>query len=180
VIITSKNNQSVLLRKLDTGDLDELFRYLTELSSTTKSRFGPHRFDKKSVADFYATANLHSGYVAIDRATAIIIAYAIIKQGYLEHDKDRLQSYGLQLNDKTDCTFAPSVADKWQGLGIGNSLFSFIVEDLKGAGIKRVILWGGVQADNDKAVQYYKRNGFVTLGQFFHNGNNYDMVFDIV
>jgi diamine N-acetyltransferase len=180
VIIISKNNQSILLRRLTINDLDELCCYLHTLSPETKSRFEPHQFDEKSVAGFYATADVHIGYVAIDRATTTIIAYAIIKPGYLEHDKARLQSYGLIVNDKTDCTFAPSVADSWQGCGIGNNLFHFILGDLKTAGINRIILWGGVQADNDKAVHYYQRNGFTTLGHFLYNGNNYDMVYDIV
>jgi diamine N-acetyltransferase len=180
VIITSKNNQSILLRRLTINDLEELCRYLQALSPETKSRFGPHQFDEKSVAGFYATADVHIGYVAIDRATTTIIAYAIIKPGYLQHDKARLQSYGLIVNDKTDCTFAPSVADSWQGLGIGNNLFHFILRDLKTTSINRIILWGGVQADNYKAVQYYQRNGFTTLGHFLYNGNNYDMVYDIV
>ena len=34
-------------------------------------------------------------------------------------------------------------------------MFLFILDDLKANGIKRVILWGGVQADNDKAVNFY-------------------------
>jgi diamine N-acetyltransferase len=180
VIITSKNNQSILLRRLTNDDLDELCRYLQALGPETKSRFGPHQFDEKSITEFYATADVYTGYVAIDRVTATIIAYAIIKPGYLDHDKARLQSYGLTVNDKTDCTFAPSVADSWQGLGIGNNLFQFILRDLKTTSINRIILWGGVQAGNDKAVYYYQRNGFTTLGQFLHNGNNYDMAYDIV
>jgi diamine N-acetyltransferase len=179
MIIMPKNKQPVLLRRLTSNDLDGLCRYLHALSPETKNRFGPHQFDEKLVAEFYADGNV-IGYIAIDRATITIVAYAVIKPGYLEHDKDRLQSYGLQLNDKTDCTFAPSVADDWQGLGIGNSLFHFILSDLKTTSINRIILWGGVQADNDTAMHYYKRNGFVTLGQFFHNGNNYDIVYDIV
>jgi diamine N-acetyltransferase len=179
VIIISKNNQSILLRRLTINDLDELCCYLHALSPETKSRFEPHQFDEKSVAGFYATADVHIGYVAIDRATTTIIAYAIIKPGYLEHDKARLQSYGLIVNDKTDCTFAPSVADSWQGCGIGNNLFHFILLDLKTTSTKRIILWGGVQAGNDKALLYYAKNGFKILGQFNHNGDNYDMILDL-
>lgn len=45
-------------------------------------------------------------------------------------------------------------------------------------GTKRIILWGGVQAGNEKAVSYYLKHGFRTVGQFEHNGNNYDMILD--
>jgi diamine N-acetyltransferase len=179
VIITLKNNQSILLRRLTINDLNELCRYLQALGPETKNRFGPHQFDEKSITEFYARADVYTGYVAIDRVTATIIAYAIIKPGYLEHDKARLQSYGLTVYDKTDCTFAPSVADSWQGLGIGNNLFQFILRDLKTTSINRIILWGGVQAGNDKALHYYAKNGFKILGQFNYNGDNYDMVLNI-
>jgi diamine N-acetyltransferase len=178
-MITAAGNRTIIVSKLLPGDTDKLVMYLQNLSTATKKRFGPHAFDKQAVVDFY-NEPLHCGYIAYDTETNMIIAYAIIKIGYLSHDAGRLQSYGLNLKNKTDCTFAPSVADSCQGLGIGNNLFHFILADLKTTGINRIILWGGVQADNNKAVYYYRRNGFTTLGQFFHNGNNYDMVYDIV
>jgi ribosomal protein S18 acetylase RimI-like enzyme len=177
--IKTKNNRQVVLRKLTLADYDNLFLYLDNLSLVTKKRFGPHPFDKQSILDFYQK-DKHRGYVAHDPETLGIVAYSIINIGYLEDDGYRLQSYGLTLDDKTDCTFAPSVADSWQGCGIGNSLFKFIVSDLKLLEIKRIILWAGVQASNDKAVNYYKKNGFQTLGEFYnHNGKNYDMVLNL-
>lgn len=108
-----------------------------------------------------------------------IIAYSVLKAGYLEHDRQRLESYGLQLSHTSDCTFAPSVADSWQGMGIGNGLLRFIIPDLKAMGISRIILWGGVQMDNEQAVTYYVRNGFKILGRFSYNGENYDMALEI-
>jgi len=107
------------------------------------------------------------------------VAFSIIKRGYLEHDGYRLQSYGFVPDAITDCTFAPSVADHWQSLGVGNSLFHFLLADLKASGIKRIILWGGVQSDNQKAVNYYLKNGFIKLGQFEHNGLNDDMILEV-
>lgn len=84
------------------------------------------------------------------------------------------------LSNTSDCTFAPSVADAWQSCGVGNSLFQFILSSLKATEVKRIILWGGVQIDNEKAVNYYKKNAFKTLGQFYYNGENYDMVLDVL
>jgi diamine N-acetyltransferase len=179
MLVQTKNNKKLFLRRLAASDFNELLYYLQHLSDTTKNRFGPHPFNPQSLIDFYQDIDLHLGYIAIDTATNKIIAYCIVKRGYLGHDINRLQSYGIVLNHKTDCTFAPSVADDWQSCGVGNHLFQFITADLKNAGINRLILWGGVQASNEKAVNYYKRNGFKTLGQFNHNGENYDMVFEI-
>jgi diamine N-acetyltransferase len=179
MIIQTKNNRQVLLRRLKSDDFDKLFDYLHHLGPETKKRFGPHMFDKKSIIDFYENAGKHRGYIAQDTGTLEIIAYSIIKIGYLEHDSSRLRSYGLTLDNKTDCAFAPSVADQWQSIGLGNSLFNFILSNLKTNKTKRIILWGGVQCDNYKAVNFYIKNGFRTLGQFEYNGLNYDMILEI-
>lgn len=180
MILKSKNNRQVLLRRLNINDLDDLFDYLQNLSAETKNRFGPHKSDKQSIIDFYTPGDLNSGYIACDIVTNQIVAYFIIKTGYLEHDAVRLQSCGIVPDNKTDCTFAPSVADSWQSCGIGGQLFRFILTDLKTTEISRIILWGGVQTDNIKAVNFYKKNKFKILGKFTHNGENYDMYYDII
>jgi diamine N-acetyltransferase len=178
MIILSKNNRQVYLRKLKLRDLVKLCSYFKQLSVTTRKRFGPHPFDMVSVSTVYADPGTYTGYIAIDVITEEIIAYSIIKIGYLEHDLLRLQSYGISPDKKSDCTFAPSVADAWQSCGVGNSLFNFILSDLKANGIKRIILWGGVQKDNEKAVGLYQKNHFKIAGQFYFNGENYDMILD--
>jgi GNAT superfamily N-acetyltransferase len=176
--IQTKNGRKICLRKLGIDDFDLLLDYLHRLSAGTLRRFGPHKFDKQSIIDLFENSGNHRGYIAQDTVTDDIIAYSIVKIGYLEHDSFRLQSYGLILNNETDCTYAPSVADNWQNQGIGYSLFSFMLSELKAEGIQRIILWGGVQCDNYKAVEFYIRNGFSTLGQFEYNGPNYDMILE--
>lgn len=179
MIIQAKNNRQVLLRRLGPADFDKLSDYLFRLSAETVKRFGPHGFDRNTIADLFANSVNYIGYIAQETETSEIIAYSILKLGYLDHDSFRLQSYGLTLDEATDCTFAPSVSDAWQSLGVGNSLFRFVLSALKTMGIRRIILWGGVQADNYKAVNYYNKNGFTTLGEFEYNGRNYDMILDI-
>lgn len=159
--------------------MNKLSHYLQNLGPDTINRFGPHGFDKQSISGLYQNSDLYSGYIAQHTETDEIIAYSIIKTGYLEHDSYRLQSYGLTLDAKTDCTFAPSVADQWQSQGVGNSLFHFMMPNLKAKGFRRIILWGGVQSSNWKAVNYYLKNGFIKLGQFEHNGMNDDMILGI-
>lgn len=179
MIFRTKNNKQIAIRKLCTGDFDDLFNYLQKLSEVTKKRFGPHPFDKESIICFYRDAS-NTGYIAVDPVTSEIVGYSIIKTGFLEHDHSRLQSYGLTPHSRSDCTFAPSVADSWQSCGIGDALFGFILTDLGQAGVRRIILWGGVQADNEKAVKYYQKHGFRKLGQFQHNGENVDMILEII
>ncbi|MEI6060093.1 MAG: GNAT family N-acetyltransferase [Bacteroidota bacterium] len=180
MLIQTKNNLPVIIRKLSPDDIDNLVSYLHQLSTETRKRFGPHEFDRKTVLDFYESSGIHTGYIGLDAETNGIIAYSIIRKGYLEHDSSRLRYCGLIPDAETDCTFAPSVADSWQSLGVGNSLFRFILDELRSKGIKRIILWGGVQCNNEKAVNFYLKHGFRILGQFEYNGWNYDMVLDSI
>ncbi len=177
--IQTKDNKKVFLKRLQPCDFDKLTEFLQHLQPETTRRFGPHGFDKQTITELFENDGAHIGYIALDAETLEVIAYSIIKIGFLEHDASRLCTYGLTLDAKTDCTFAPSVADKWQSLGVGNSLFQFALYDLKAHSIKKVILWGGVQCCNTRAVNYYLKNGFKIMGQFQYNGENFDMVLDI-
>ncbi|MFZ4549052.1 MAG: GNAT family N-acetyltransferase [Bacteroidales bacterium] len=179
MIIQTKNGRQVILKHLQPDDFDKLTHYLQNLQPETTRRFGPHSFDRQTIDGLFENTNSFRGYIALDIETDEVVAYSIIKTGFLEHDGPRLRSYGLTLDAATDCTFAPSVADAWQSMGLGNSLFLFVLSDLQTLGIKRIILWGGVQCSNTRAVNYYHKNGFKTLGQFEYNGENYDMVLDI-
>lgn len=180
MIIEAKNSRQVCLRRLCRDDTDHLCNYLQGLGNVTKSRFGPHGFDRQSITDFYKESNKYLGYIGEDILSGNIVAYSVLKIGYLSHDSYRLQTYGLKLDHLTDCAFAPSVADLWQSYGVGNSLFRYLLSDLQSKGIKRIILWGGVQSDNEKAISFYLKNGFKRLGSFEYNGWNDDMMLDIL
>ncbi|MFT3682763.1 MAG: GNAT family N-acetyltransferase [Ferruginibacter sp.] len=172
--------EDISCHKMVATNIDALHVYLSGLSAETKSRFGPHGYDKESITAFYNSNTGLTGYIAVDSISQKIIAYALSKTGYLWHDLDRLKSYGLQKELDNCCTFAPSVADAWQSRGIGKILFNFILEDIKTHGVKYIILWGGVQATNEKAINFYKKYGFKTLGSFEYNGNNLDMVMEVI
>lgn len=177
---TFNKEQHILCRKLTAGDFDPLLHYLHLLSDETKRRFGPHAFERKALINFYESDAAITGYVAVDLQQQEIIAYAITRDGILQHDSERLLDYGISGIDKNSCTFAPSVADKWQSRGIGIMLFNFVLSDTRQKGIERIILWGGVQATNEKAVNFYKKMGFKIIGQFEYNGRNYDMLLETV
>jgi RimJ/RimL family protein N-acetyltransferase len=44
----------------------------------------------------------------------------------------------------------------------------FALDIARRFGKRRMILWGGVLADNHRAIRYYEKNGFRLLGRF-HN-----------
>lgn len=168
-----------MIRPFVLADTEALLSYLHQLSNETKQRFGPHAFTADAILELYKTPNAYSGFIATDSESATIIAYAIIKIGFLQHDQQRLESYGLTLSQTTDCTFAPSVADAWQSSGVGTALLQFVKPVLQKSGIKRIILWGGVQQNNQRAVQYYLKHEFKKLGSFDYNGMNDDMICSI-
>ena len=173
----TKNQDEIELREINKSDFEQLSIYFEHLSKETKSRFGPHGYDLNSIGNFYEQAE-NRGYIALNRKTEIV-AYSILRKGFLQHDSFRLESYGLHLSMDTDSTFAPSVADAYQSQGIGLLLFDYILDQIKGSTIERIILWGGVQSNNEKAVNFYKKKGFRTLGEFEYYGLNNDMVLEL-
>ncbi len=175
--VTMQQNKHIQFSQLNTADFTKLELYYNNLSDATKSRFAPHEFTEPALQQMYSAAQNNIGFITLETETDKIIAYAIIKLGYLQHDSERLNSYGIQLNTITDCTFAPSVADEWQGCGIGKQLFYSIIEALKSTAVKRMFLWGGVQSSNSSALNFYKNLGFIILGEFEYYGDNKDMVY---
>jgi diamine N-acetyltransferase len=179
VLVTLKNNTSVDIRLLKPADEELLFTYFENLSVETKLKFGPHPFDKNTVrlmCRFLSPDILR--YIAVDIVTGNIIAYMLIRKGLIEADKQRLRENNTAIDEATACSFAPSVADDWQGSGLGSKMYSSIENDLKeNTTYKIIVLWGGVQAPNLNAVHFYIKNGFVRKGNFLHNNmDNQDML----
>ena len=89
--------------------------------------------------------------------------------------------WGWILHDETDCTLAPSVADAYQSQGLGSLMMQHLLGLLPRLGRQRMLLWGGVRADNPRAVHFYTKFGFQRVGDFEAGGtNNYDMIADLV
>ncbi|MGW6366973.1 GNAT family N-acetyltransferase, partial [Bacillus subtilis] len=73
---------------------------------------------------------------------------------------------GIHLSEQTDCRFGPTLADAYQGSGVGSLVLPLVMEAVGRLGRTRVILWGGVLADNPRALRFYERNGFQLVGPF--------------
>lgn len=173
----AKNNEKVSIRRLLVSDYKAVSEYLYGLSPQSQSRFGPHAYDQDSISNFYQNnkGNLE-GFISIQENTDKLIGYSLLKTGLMDYEQSRFEQYGLRLQTFTDATYAPSVADEWQQYGIGYENLKMIVEVCRAKKIDRLFLWGGVQANNEKALRFYTRNGFVEIGQFEYNGKNIDMM----
>jgi len=179
MIVQTKDHKLVSIKRLTVNDLPKLIAYLDKLSEVTRQRFGPHPFDSQSVTDFYQDTD-HRAYIAEAVDEPEIVAYFIVKRGFLAKEASRLEGYNLQLSAETDCTFAPSVADAWQSSGVGNLLFRAMLDEIQSESFNRMILWGGVQSSNERARNFYRKFGFRELGYFEYNGiGNYDMIKDL-
>nr|WP_203593048.1 GNAT family N-acetyltransferase [Streptomyces sp. SID9124] len=80
-------------------------------------------------------------------------------------DVERYRAAGVHLS-ATDCRFGATLADDYQGRGLGTRVFPLVADVARRFGKKRMILWGGVVADNARAIRYYEKNGFHHTGSF--------------
>lgn len=164
------------MQLLTANDSAKLFEYLNTLSAESRSRFGPHPFDESTIADI--CLNPQAGtkrYVAVsgDR----IVAYMLLQPGLIEADRNRYGLRNIFFEENTKITFAPSVADDFQNSGIGTEMFTLLLNEIKNEGYKTIVLWGGVQATNFRAVHFYEKHGFRHMGSFWHDEkDNHDMI----
>ena len=165
----------MIIRPIAPGDSEALYSYLRQLSGETRQLFAPHPFDRDTVGAICAGGYLdYFGYLALDGPS--IRAYAILGAAYSAYEEYRFANYDVVIDHENDYKWAPSVADLFQSTGIGHLLFCHIENDLRSIGAHKIILWGGVQRSNQRAVRFYLKHGFIIAGEFEYHGANYDMV----
>ena len=175
----------VLFRQVSSGDAQILGDYFLGLSAETKRRYGPHPFDRATAEQLCRDTDP----AEILRMIAIedtgggqqVIGYLILILGIRDEDAARYVKLGIPLSASTDCTLAPSVADAHQSRGLGSLLMTHLKRVAKRIGRKRMVLWGGTQATNARAIHFYHKHGFRTVGDFEEPAgfNNYDMILDL-
>jgi diamine N-acetyltransferase len=158
------------------ADAEGIAAYYTRLGEATRKRFAPHGFEAADISSLLNQPEKYSIQVAEEKGSGRIIAYAITMTGVFDYDEARWQQYAILLTGTAHGTYAPSVADEWQGRGLGQLLFNFTVSQLKQKGLHEIILWGGVQCSNVRAVNFYLKNNFLLKGYFEYQGGNYDMM----
>ncbi len=178
--ITLKNGAQVLFRLLVSTDSEALFLYLQNLSAESRSRFGPHAFDQPTIDHICTHHDTDDVMRYIALCNGNIIAYMLVKHGLIEWDSIRFTARSQYFDPITTATYAASVLDKWQNTGLGSAMFELILEDLKKRYFQQLILWGGVQATNDRAVHFYEKFGFKKFGSFWHDEkDNLDMLLEL-
>jgi GNAT superfamily N-acetyltransferase len=179
------NGLPVTFRPVSKGDVQILGDYFLSLTADTIRRYGPHPFDRATAEQLCATTDPATVLRMIATTDGSegerVIAYIIVILGVREEDVARYAKLGIPLNADTDCTIAPSVADAYQGKGLGSVLMVELKQILCRLGRQRIVLWEGTQATNDRAIHFYHKHGFRTVGEFEQppGFNNYDMIMDL-
>ncbi|MCL4833140.1 MAG: GNAT family N-acetyltransferase [Caldilineaceae bacterium] len=159
--------EQIFLRPLIPSDGEKLARFLAGLSPESRRLSTFASYDR-------ATADeLCDAIARYDKLRLVLLDGGQSIVGLLEFSFDltggdiaRYANYGEPLNPATDCRFGPTLADSWQNRGIGSLLLPALWEIVGRFGRSRVILWGGVLADNGRAIRYYEKNGFRRVGGF--------------
>ena len=170
-------------RLLRPNDGALLGRYFEGLSQETRRRYGPHPLTMEEAYTLCANIDYHH----ILRLLAVVkkdkqlnvIAYFVLILRPADFEKKRFQEYGTSLNGQQYCTFAPSVADAYQNHGLGSAMMPEVIDLLRRLDLQQVVLLGGTQATNYRAIHFFEKFGFRKVGDFDHNGNNHDMTLEL-
>jgi diamine N-acetyltransferase len=178
-----RSGEPLTMRPLRAEDAVRFGEYLGSLSEQTRARYGPHPFDLATANRICATLDPTDILRLVATIPGVggerMIAYVLLKMGVLEEDRERYENRGIPLSSDADCTLAPSVADDYQNQGVGSLMMLHVLEVTRKLGRRRIVLWGGVQATNHRAVHFYTKWGFHKVGEFYTDKNNDDMILDL-
>ena len=183
--VVIKSGAGALLRPLRKDDAPQLGAYFLGLSPETIRVYGPHPFDQATAdrlcADLDSAHTLRMLGIVERAGHEQIIAYFIVHFGVYESDAKRYQQRSMPLDGALDCELAPSVADADQSTGVGSLVMGHLLPLLRRVGRQRLVLVGGVRAENVRAIHFYEKFGFCKVGEFKTRGDvdNFDMIADL-
>jgi GNAT superfamily N-acetyltransferase len=136
-----------MLRPLKAGDGRILGAYFLGLSPGTRALYAPHPMDRET-ADSLCAAAASSDVI---RFIAVlpgdgVIAYDILMPGLTDGETERYRRAGVDADPGRDCLVAPSVADAWQGRGVGTPCLRHVISVARRLGRRRLMLMGGFRA----------------------------------
>jgi len=175
-----RSGEEILLRPLQGDDAAALGDYFLGLLEATRRLYSPHPFDRETAEKLCTEIDPNRALTMIaTRNTGEVIGYFIIAWGAREGEMKRYAGYGIALDLATTCSLAPSVADAYQNQGLGSLMMQHVASVVRRMGLERMILSGGTQCGNVRAIHFYEKHGFVKVGQFGTEVANQDMVLDL-
>ena len=176
--IALRDGRLALARPLAQGDVEPLAAFFLGLSEVTKSRYGPHPFDRPTAERLCGEAGLPCTVRFVAELEGAFIGYIILTRHIWPDDVAR---YGGTLRLAECACFAPVIADAYQEQGLGTQMARHVLVCAQQMGLKQVILMGGVMAENPRARRLYERIGFQYRGEFWADYGrgpilNYNMI----
>ncbi|MEU8135851.1 GNAT family N-acetyltransferase [Streptodolium elevatio] len=180
---------ALVLRPLEHGDADGFAAFLAGLSAETRRLSTFDGYDLDTARELCAAIARHDKLrLVLDASRTGPAPSSGTIVGLMEFSLDlppgdvaRYRRAGIRLTP-ADCRFGPTLADDHQGKGVGSRVFPLVADVARRFGRRRIILWGGVFADNPRAISYYAKHGFRTVGRPFPGPDgapSLDMILDL-
>ncbi|MEW2354268.1 GNAT family N-acetyltransferase [Spirillospora sp. NPDC029432] len=178
-----RDGAEFVLRPLTHADTERLAGFLRGLSAESR------RFSTFDGYDLAAARELCAAIARYDKLRLVLEESASggiaglfeFSLAITAGDIARYRAAGVRVTETTDCRFGPTLADAYQGRGVGTVAFPSLTEVVRRLGRTRIILWGGVLADNVRAIRFYEKNGFQHVGSFTgpDGSRSLDMILDL-
>ena len=166
--------RSRLLRLLAAHDTPALFDFFESLSPASKRRFQPHPLTLDAARDLCEAASSSTLRLVVS-AHSRIVAYFILEPQVSRHEVDRYRAHGIELEAGKDWMFAPAVTDALQNEGIASEAMPHLLALARAAGARSLVLMGGTQATNARAIAFYEKFSFKRHGGYQTEVFNHDM-----
>jgi GNAT superfamily N-acetyltransferase len=164
----------LVLRPLCRTDAAGLADYFDSLSSESKRRFQPHPLTAPHAAAICSNACMGVLRMVV-AGSGSIVGYFILDPDPGIHETERYRRQGIDLQAGLDHRFAPSVADAHQNRGIASAAMPHLVRLARERGARSLVLMGGTQATNARAIAFYEKVGFRRYGGYWTEVFNHDM-----
>jgi GNAT superfamily N-acetyltransferase len=167
-------NPTVRLRLLRASDAEALGAFFAGLSAETRRRYQPHPLTADFARELCGAASSTAWRLVIDRAGELV-GYFILETRMSEHEAGRYRTQGIELASDRDWLFAPVVADACQNLGLASLAMPHLLRLAREQGARSLVLMGGTQATNARAIAFYGKFGFQRCGGYQTEVFNHDM-----
>ena len=171
----SNRGKDFYLRLLEKDDFKALGSFFLGLSSETRSRFAPHPLDEEYAIKLCRELKSDTANRFVLSADEVLIGYFILDPLIPGHESERYRNYNIELLSWKDCIFAPCLTDAYQDKGLGGKAMPYLMDICYRKGYRSLVLLGGTQESNARALQFYRKFGFKVCGGYQTTVFNMDM-----
>ena len=181
--ISIPDAETIILRPLEHNDINSLAGFLDGLSAQTRSYFGLNSYDEAEAREMCDSISKYDKlrFIAEEESTNQVIALFQFSFDFPDRVIELFMKNNLSLYPQTDCRIGPCISDQYQNQGLGSRLFPYLKNIARQFEQKRMLLWGGVQAKNKRAISFYTKHGFRKLMEYKDNQDQsiIDMVLEL-